>query len=407
VEGHGSSVAKHGENGHAEPVERSAADPTRVQQAMDAVIDEALEAGHVVGAVVLLREDGGLIYERAAGYRDREAGILMALDTVFRWASLTKPLVAASALALVERGRLDLDDPVTAFLPDFTPRLPDGRSPAITVRHLLTHTAGLGYPSPDPHDPYGAAHVSTGLDQPGLPLEENLRRIASAPLHFAPGSGWRYSVATDVLGAIVAVVHGASLADVVATYVTGPLGMNDTAFVVRDPARLAVPYADGTPRAVPMREPHRVQDVVFSPARALDPRSFQSGGAGMVGTATDFMAFLEALRTGGAPILRRETVVEASRNQVGGLRDRDEPGWGFGFLSGVLLDAERAHSPCAVGTLSWGGVYGHTWFLDPVAALSFVALTNTALEGSEGAFRDDIRAAAYAGGRAGSARPSC
>ena len=364
---------------------------------MDAVIDEALETGRVVGAVVLVRERGALVYERAAGYRDREAGLPMALDTVFRWASLTKPLVSATALALVERHRLTLEDPVTEFLPEFTPRLPDGTSPSITLRHLLTHTAGLGYPSSAHGDPYEAARISTGIDQPGLSLEENLRRIASAPLYSAPGSAWRYSVAADVVGAIIEVVHGDSLADAVDTYVTGPLDMNDSAFVVRNPEWLAVPYADGDRRAVRMGEPHRVGDLVFSPARAFDRRSFQSGGGGMVGTAGDFMRFLEAWRLGGSPILTPETVEEASRNQVNGLREHDAPGWGFGFISGVLLDPQRAGSRSSAGTLSWGGVYGNSWFLDRAGALSFVALTNTALEGNSGAFRDDIRAAVYTG----------
>jgi CubicO group peptidase (beta-lactamase class C family) len=378
-------------------MERSGADPTALRHRLDSVVDAALEAGRVVGTVVLVRERGTLVYERAAGYRDREAGLPMALDTVFRWASLTKPLVSATALALVERGRLALDDEVTRFLPGFTPRLPDGTSPPITVRHLLTHTAGLGYPSSAPGDPYEAARVSTGIDQPGLPMEENLERIASAPLYSAPGSEWRYSVATDVLGAIIAARYDGSLADAVATYVTGPLGMEDSSFVVRDPDRLAVPYADGDPRAVRMGEPHRVGDLVFSPARAFDEGSFQSGGGGMVGTASDFMRFLEAWRLGGAPILRPETVEEASRNQVGDLRERVAPGWGFGFISAVLLDPRRAGSPSSAGTLSWGGVYGHTWFLDRAAGVSFAALTDTALEGNSGAFRDDIRTAVYSG----------
>lgn len=377
-------------------MEYSPAGVALVQQAIDAVVDEALAAGRVVGAVVLVRDHGQPVYARAAGYADREASIPMALDTVFRWASLTKPVVAATALALMERGRIDLDDPVTRFLPDFEPRLPDGSVPRISVRHLLTHTAGFGYPSLAPDDPYVAAGVSGGLDQPGMSMQENLRRIASAPLYFRPGSAWRYSVAIDVLGAIVAVVHGTSLADAVASYVTDPLRMLDSGFVVRDAARLAVPYADGDPRAVRMGEPHRVEELVFSPARAFDPRSFQSGGGGMVGTAGDFMTFLETLRTGGAPILTRETVQLASRNQVGSLREQEEPGWGFGFLSGVLIDAERAESPAHVGTLSWGGVYGHSWFHDPAAELSVVGLTNTALEGCKGSFPAHVQAAIYA-----------
>ena len=239
-------------------------------------------------------------------------GTPMMLDTVFRWASLTKPLVAATALALMERGQLGLDDPVTRFLPDLKPRLPDGSAPPIRIRHLLTHTAGLAYPSLAPGDPYVAAGVSAGLDQPGMSMAENLRRIASVPLYYWPGSSWRYSVATDVLGAIIAVVDGRSLADAVATYVTDPLGMRDSAFVIQEPERLTVAYADSTPRAARMDEPHRVEELVFSPARAFDQRSFQSGGGGMVGTAGDFAAFLETLRTGGASILTRETVELAS-----------------------------------------------------------------------------------------------
>jgi CubicO group peptidase (beta-lactamase class C family) len=116
----------------------------------------------------------------------------------------------------------------------------------------------------------------------------------------------------------------------------------------------------------------------------------------MVGTAGDFMTFLEMLRTGGAPILTRETVELASRDQVGSLREQEEPGWGFGFLSAVLIDAERAGSPAHAGTLSWGGVYGHSWFHDTAAELSVVGLTNTALEGCMGSFPADVQASVYA-----------
>ena len=165
------------------------------------------------------------------------------------------------------------------FLPDFVPHLPDGSAPTINLRHLLTHTAGLAYPALAPEYPYRTAGVSDGSDQSGMSMQENLRRIASAPWYFRPGSAWRYSVATDVLGAIIALVNGRSLADAVSTYVTDPLRMRDSAFVVREPARLAVPYADSDPRAVRMGEPHRIEELVFSPARAFDRRSFQSAAA--------------------------------------------------------------------------------------------------------------------------------
>ena len=361
---------------------------------VDAVIDDAVAAGRIVGTVVLVAEHGMPVYSRAAGYADRESGRPTSVDTVFRLASLTKPLTAATALALVERGLLGLDDSVARFRPTFLPRLTDGTAPDISVRHLLTHTAGFGYPTLLSDDPYRAAGISTGLDQPGLTLEENLERIASVPLFFAPGSAWRYGVATDVLGAVIEAVVGASLGTAVAECVTDPLGMRDTRFAVDEPERLATPYADGTPRAARMTEPCPVRDLVFSPARAFDRASFQSGGGGMVGTAGDFMSFLEAVRRGGAPILRRSTVAMASANQVGTLRERDDPGWGFGFLSGVLLDPELGQWPSHVGTLRWGGVWGNSWFVDPVAGVTVVSLSNTALEG-QGTFRQQVADAIY------------
>lgn len=366
---------------------------------IDAVIDAAVDDGRIVGTVVRVAEEGMPAYARAAGHADREQGSLVSMDTVFRLASLTKPMTSVAGLALVERGWLALDDSIRKYLPDFRPRLEDGNAPDIQVRHLLTHTGGFGYPTMLPGDRYRAAGVSTGLDMPGLSLAENLERIASVPLYFAPGSAWRYGFGTDVLGAIIAAVVRGSLGDAIAEYVTDPLGMAETSFTVRDPARLATPYADGVPRAVRMTEPHTIEDLTFSPARAFDDRSFQSGGAGMVGTAADFMTFLEALRCGGSPILDRDTMAMASTNQVGTMREQDEPGWGFGLLSGVLIDPEPAHWPSHAGTLRWGGVWGNAWFIDPAAGITVVMLSNTALEGCTGsAFPQEIAEAVYANG---------
>jgi CubicO group peptidase (beta-lactamase class C family) len=154
---------------------------------VDAVIDAAVDDGRIVGTVVLVAEEGAQVYERAAGHADREMGSSTSIDTVFRLASLTKPMASAAALALVDRGWLALDDSITKFLPGFKPRLEDGTAPDIQVRHLLTHTAGFGYPTMLREDRYRAAEVSTGLDQPGLSLEENLERIASVPLYFPRG----------------------------------------------------------------------------------------------------------------------------------------------------------------------------------------------------------------------------
>ena len=148
-------------------------------------------------------------------------------------------------------GLLGLDEPVTRFLSWFTPSAPDGSRPEILIRHLLTHTSGVTYDVP--------AIISAGLSGPVISLEENLRRLAKVPLAFAPGTGWAYGKSIDVLGGAIAAVNGSSLESAVQKYVCSPLGMEDTHFFVTDPARLAVPYADGSPPKR-MGEPEGVVD---------------------------------------------------------------------------------------------------------------------------------------------------
>ena len=373
------------------------------QARMDATIDRAIAERRIVGTVILIAEDGHIVYRRAAGLLDREAGVPMREDTIFRLASVTKPLVAATALALVDNEKLGLDETVGRWLPHFRPKLANGREATITVRHLLTHTAGFGYPGTGPDDPYRASNIAAGLDQPGVGMDEALRRLASVPLFFVPGTAWRYSMAIDVLGAVVAAANRTSLAEAVEEYVTGPLGMKDTAFAVVDRGRLALPYADARPQPMLMPDPYTVPataangaGTTFSPSRIFNPASFQSGGAGMAGTAGDFLHFMEAIRTGGGPILKSETVALACRNQIGDLpREEKDAGWRFGFLSAVLDDPAAARKPQAKGTLQWGGAYGHNWFIDGAARLSVAEFSNTAFEGCNGPFRDEVAAAVY------------
>lgn len=367
---------------------------------LDAAIDKAIDERRIVGMVILVARGGETVFRRAAGLADREAGRPMEETAIFRLASITKPMVAATALALVDQALVSLDDPVTRFLPDFRPRLADGTEPVITIRHLLTHTSGLGYPTAEPDDAYVRAGVCSGLDQPGLSMAENLRRLAPMPLSFAPGTGWRYGMSTDVLGAAIAAATGGTLGDAVARYVTGPLGMADTAFRVTDRARLATAYADGIPPRrmgeVCIIADERSRGTRFVPDRIFDERSFQSGGAGMAGTAPDFLRFLEAIRAGGTPILKPETVDLAAQNHIGDLpRETKDAGWRFGLLSGVLDDPRAAQSPQPPGTLQWGGIYGHSWFIDRAAGLSVAAFTNTAIEGCVGGFPKEVVRAVY------------
>lgn len=380
---------------------------------IDAALDRALSDQRLVGAVVLIARGGAVIHRRAAGLADRERGTPMREDAVFRLASLTKPIVTAAALRMVELGKIALADPVTKYLPDFRPALPDGTVPAITLRHLITHTAGLTYGFMQPSDgAYHKAGVSDGMDQPGLTMADEVARISRAGLSYVPGTRWDYSVAMDVLGAVLETAEGKDLAAVTAQYITQPLKLASMDFDLADTQRdkLVAAYADNKP--VPARIPESGQRVHFPgnlplyaglagihlvPARLFDPSSFRSAGAGMVGNAPDMLAFIEALRTGGAPILSRETVDAMMTVQTGDFAIPNRgPGWAFGYGGSILIDPKAAASPQSPGTFGWGGVWGHTWFVDRARELSVVSLSNTALEGMMGLYTRDLRNAIYA-----------
>ena len=383
------------------PIDRRA-----LRARLDDALDRAIGEARVVGAVVLVAHRGRLVYARAAGLADREARLPMEIDSRFRLSSVTKPIVALATMALAERGVLRLDDPLTRWLPGFAPRTASGRRANIALHHLLTHTAGLDYgfhTAPGEADAvYHRLGVSDGLDLVDFDLDENLRRIAQAPLLFAPGSVHRYSVAYDVLGAVIERATGQPLPDAIEALVTGPLGMRTVAFHVPPGTPLVVPYVDAKPQPNRMNgdthaplPPEIGHCVKFSPSRAFSAQAFASGGAGMVGNAPDVLTFFEAIRTGGAPIVGEETVARMMRLHVDASARTIGPGWGFGYGWAVLDDPALADTPQSAGTLQWGGVYGHSWFVDPTAELTVVAMTNAAFEGMCGPFTLHVRDAVY------------
>jgi CubicO group peptidase (beta-lactamase class C family) len=367
---------------------------------LDKVIDAAIAEQRLVGTVVLVARDGKIVYRRAAGLSDREAGRPMREDAVFRFSSVTKPFVSVTVMKLVEDGKLRLDDPVTRWLPDFRPKLADGTEPVITLRQLLNHTSGLTYGLAEgPSHPYHTLGVSDGIDLSGISLDENIRRLGQAPLTFPPGSAWRYSLAIDVLGLVVEKATGKPLPQVVAETVTGPLALADTGFVAHDPARLTAAYYNAQPAPKRMTDnldvPIGPTAVRFAPSRATDKTAFPSGGAGMVGTAGDVLTLLETVRKGGAPILKAATVAEMMKDQVGQQASTQGPGWGFGYGWAVLDDPAVAKTPQGAGTIAWGGVYGHNWFVDSKNRLTVVIMTDTAFEGMNGPFTTQVRDAVY------------
>lgn len=374
---------------------------TQLTQRIDAALQSALDQKRLVGAVIAVMQDGELAHFKAYGQADREAGRAMKDDDIFRLASITKPIVTAAAMRMIELGKLKLDTPVTDFLPSFKPKLPDGSTPTITIRHLLTHTAGLSYDFLQPEaGPYNTIKVSAGIDG-DITMEENLERMVRAGLTFPPGAMWLYSMAIDVLGAVLAKIEGTDLEGVVQKYVGAPLGMKDTSFHVTDAGRLVQPYSNSLP------EPVRIGDNFKQPfvpgcapinlgtSRAFNRHAFQGGGGCMNGTAGEIVRFLDAVRAGGAPILSQETTQAMMSNQIGPLRVIFDPtgNTAFGFGGSILLNPAASGSFLSPGTWQWGGVWGHSWHVDPTRKTTIVNLTNTTLEGMVGQVVRDVQQA--------------
>lgn len=373
--------------------------PSTLSQALDQAIDTALEERRIAGCVVLVAHRGETVYSRAAGWADQETRRPMQTDALFRLASVSKPMVSAAALRLVEEGKLSLDDPVTRWLPNFHPDLADGKAAVITIKQLLNHTSGLSYRFSEPKTSlYHALGVSDGLDNPTLTLAENLHRLSQAPLHHEPGSAFLYSLSIDVLGAVIEKVTKQPLPQAVSSLLLEPLKMKDTGFQAVDAERLTTAYGNTSVG------PIKVVDgttlglgegwVSYSPSKALSAPLNPSGGGGMVGSAGDFLTFLESVRRNDGSSLRPETVNLMKQNSLGEVAGH-RPGWGFGLGWAVLLDPAAAKTPQSMGTLQWGGAYGHSWFVDPARELTVVVFTNTAFEGMAGKLPADVRGAVY------------
>lgn len=363
-----------------------------LQKTLDAAIDAAL-GSRIVGCVVLVNQNGKEIYARTAGFADREANRKLERNAIWRLASITKPIVATAALKMMEAGLLQLDDPVSKYLPYFTPASPDGVVRPITLRQLLSHSSGLAYETTP-------ADVAPGMSGPYISLEENLRRLAKAPLNFAPGTGWAYGTGIDVVGGVIAAINGSTLETAVKKYAAGPLGMVDWGFTPTDRDRVTANYANGELPKPSIAPPVRItmdntQGTGWEVDRIFRADAPQSGGGGSCGTADDVMKMLEVYN--GGSFLKPETVEEAFTNQIGTLPRREgDAGKRFTVLGAMIDDPKAANSPCPVGTLDWGGAWGHNWIIDRTNKLSIAVLTNVAPEGCNGPFREDIRDAVYA-----------
>jgi CubicO group peptidase (beta-lactamase class C family) len=341
--------------------------------------------------VALVLRDGEPVYERAVGWADREAGRPMTVDAIFRIASQTKALTSVAAMSLVEEGRLALGDPVSRYIPAYArTTVVDGDSvvPArrpITVRDLLTHTAGISYGT---DAPVAARYAARGLGpaagwgwytaDKAEPTCATAEQLAALPFVAQPGERWVYGYNTDVLGCVVERAAGRPLDRVFAERITGPLGMSDTHFFLppADRGRLAAVYAAPAEGAAgpPPRAPGGPKgqgDYVEGPRRSF------SGGAGLLSTARDYARFLEMLRRGGASgaarVLAPSTVALMTTNHTDTLFSRSGEGFGLGFH--ILQRAGANGRPEAPGTFGWGGAYGTTYEVDPQEGLVLLLMT--------------------------------
>ena len=358
---------------------------------IDRVLQQHVDENRIAGAVGLVLQDGKPIYERAVGWSDREAGRRMSMDTIFRIASQTKALTSAAILMLMEEGRLSVTNPVGMFIPAFqkTTVAVKGESGitsvparrAITIRDLLTHTAGISYGTD--------AHLASSYEAKGLgpaagygwytadkdeTVCESMERLASLPFAAQPGE-YVYGYNTDILGCVVERVSGMPLDQFFATRITGPLRMTDTHFFLpaNDRTRLAAVYASGPEDAV-VRAPDGPRgqgDYIFGPRRNF------AGGAGLVSTARDYARFLEMIRNGGAldgaRLMAPRTVALMTTNQIGDVFPTPGRGFGFGFET---TERYGANGLSSVGTFGWGGAYGSTYRVDPAARLTIVFMLN-------------------------------
>ena len=362
----------------------------RNRQDIDAVLRRAADAEEVPGAVALAATDGGVFYEGAFGLRDLAQGTAMTLDTVFRIASMTKAVTSVAALQLVEQGKLTLDGPLPdidlalsapqvleGFDPSGAPRLRPARRP-ITLRHLLTHTAGFGYEVWD-------AETARYIKVSGMPARST-GKIASLrlPLVFDPGESWKYGVNTDWVGLLVEAASGQRLDAYFQQHVLDPLGMADTGFTVTSEqwARLAAVHqrqADGSLQSQPHEAP-------FTP-------EFWSGGGGLYSTASDYMIFLRALLYGGTlngvRILRPETAAMLGQNQIGTieagtLKTTDPsrsanvdffPGASLKWSLATMINAQPGPNGRSAGTLTWAGSPNTHYWIDPARRAVGVLMT--------------------------------
>jgi CubicO group peptidase (beta-lactamase class C family) len=365
--------------------------PARLAR-IDRFLQQYVDSNRIAGAVALVLRDGQVAYHREVGWIDRESGRRMTDDAIFRIASQSKAITSTAVLMLVEEGRIALDDPVSRFIPAYAhttvaSRADSGRTIAparrpITIKDLLTHTAGISYGT----DPFVASrYEAKGLGpaagfgwytaDKAEPICTTMERLASLPFVSQPGEAFVYGYNTDILGCVVERASGIPLDEFIRTRITQPLGMTDTYFFLpaSKRARLATVYAsDSAGHAARAPDGPKGQgDYVDGPRRSF------SGGAGLISTARDYARFLQMIlnrgELDGVRILSPKMIDVMTSNQIGTVYSQPGRGFGLGFET---VDRIGADGLASVGSFGWGGAYGSTYHVDPAERLVIVFMVN-------------------------------
>ncbi|MDH2917037.1 MAG: serine hydrolase [Gallionella sp.] len=374
-------------------------------------IQSHIEEKKMAGAVVLVARHGKIAYFESFGQAD--IGKPMRRDTMFRVCSMTKPVVTLAVLQLYEEGKLLLSDPVAKYIPEFAhPKviemLPPGSDPAfrlvpakrdITIKDLLTHTAGMPYPFASEWYPkdrllhqmhvlYEEANISSGMYETEGTIGDMVKRLARLPLASQPGEAFIYGMAADVQGYLVEVVSGMKLDDYIRERIFNPLKMNDSYFFVPESKqdRLSVVWKSDWHGKLEKVSPgpHREGDYVYSPTfQTNGPKTFLSGGVGMVTTPYDYFRFAQMLlnkgELDGVRLVSRKTVELMTTNQIGKLSEitlHDE-GWKFGLGLGIQADREHNVDAGDIGTFEWAGLYSTRFSVDPKEEKVTIFLSQT------------------------------
>ncbi len=361
---------------------------------IDAYLKNEIAGNKIPGAIMMIQRNGKTAYFSSFGVRDPGTKAPMTPDSIFRIYSMSKPITTVAAMMLVEEGKLQLDEPLSKYIPAFAnvkvgveKKGEDGkmgldmvpvRRP-ITIQDLMRHTSGITYGF------FGEglvkkAYVDAELSAGDFDNAEFAERIAKMPLVYQPGTTWDYSNSTDILGRVIEVVSGKSLYQFEKERLLDPLGMKDTSFYVTDPARKSL-----------VAEPLPNDRKIGNNSEMNDPRvarKWESGGGGMVSTIGDYARFAQMMLNGGTLDGRRylspKTVAYMGSNHIGPASGVVPgpyylPGPGVGFGLGFAVRTEPGVSPVqgSVGEMSWSGAGGTTFWIDPRENMFVVFMAQT------------------------------